>query len=291
MSSIILRTTPQLPGVAFRNDSDLGRDHNPSTNSTLNEKYAIHSTTPITPGTRMAIRYYCIGNGALRAEPNAIDQTINLSSVHHRPINAALYNMLPFVVKHETEDLTVGERADYAMRVPLLISGEWYWAYYLRLIDVGTSENLYSEITVANGVVTTRTPYVYTSANLSPTKPDFNINEAVPSEGNFYEVVRPLDISFSATDSQRFTEALEIIYGDASNKGVVSELGMVAGYANTVSLLNTSKAPVAGSYTECLKSIITDICNLDPTNFSSANEGIDFTIDLGSTIPKSEQAI
>lgn len=291
MASIILKTTPQMAGVAFRNDNDLGRDHSPASNSTLNEKFGIHNTTPVTPGTRMAIAYFGIGNGALRAEPNAIDGSVNLSSVHHRPVNASLYNLLPFVIKHSTEDLSAGDRAKYGMRVPIQISGEWYWAYYLRKIVVGNAQNLYNEITVANGLVTARIPYLYTTANLSPTKPDFSIDEAVPSEGNFYEVVRPLDVSFTATDAVLFTEALEILYGDAANKGVISEMCMVAGYANTVSLLNESKAPIAGTYVECLKAIVTDIFNLEPTSFTGANEGIDFTIDIGATIPKSEQAI
>lgn len=291
MTKVILKTTPTLYGSAFRNDNDLGLQHTPAVNTTINQKFDIHHTTTPTVGTRMAIGYYCMGNGALRSVPNVVDDTLSFGSVHHRPKNASLYNLLPFVAKHVSEDLSPAERLNYAMRVPVEIEGEYYWFYYLRKIIPTASENLFSEIVVSNGVITNTIPYTPTVADLSPVKPNFNINEAIPSTGNFYQVVKPLDISFTSDDVVLFNEALQLIYGDSDNRGIISELGLVAGYANTVPLLNENRVPVAGTYVESIRSIITDILNLDATNISSSTDGLRFIIDLGSTIPKYEKAV
>lgn len=290
MASPILKTTPTIYGSSFRNDNDLGIDHSPSSNTTINTKFGIHENTAVTAGSRMAIGYYSIGNGALRPSATASDGSFGFGSIPHLGKNAWLYNALPFVLKHTSEDLSPAERANYAMRVPVELDGEYYWAYYLRKIVIAQSENTFSEITVADGRITATEPFVPTIANLSPTKPDFVLSEAIQTDGSYYQVIKPLDISFTENDSVLFSEVIDLLYEDPANRGIISEIGLVAGYPNTVPLLDENKAPISGNYTELLKAITTDIINVEALNVNASSEGFDFTIDLGSTIPKYHRA-
>lgn len=74
------------------------------------------------------VNYFCIGNGG--ENPTVPYEIIDCHNWETR-----LYNMVPFRLVPTTQDLSSEERKMYRMRVPVVVNGKHYIAYYAKLFD------------------------------------------------------------------------------------------------------------------------------------------------------------
>ena len=86
----------------------LGKPYRLLPNTTLNEKFGILTKETPPPGSYPYMQYFCIGVGG----DNIIDGDDVFNFSEHTPLDGALFEHIPFVMRKVSSDLTVEERAD-----------------------------------------------------------------------------------------------------------------------------------------------------------------------------------
>ena len=137
--------TPTVCGVSLQTSSILKVPYIPKPNTTLNEKYGfIPGVTPAI-GTYPGLLYWCGGNKGHISTRSALGTSIS-TSIPHKPVESALYNGIPFVVRPVDNDLPPGGgtsdsvgRDDYGGRTLEQINGVTYIVYRLKKIDMSSA--------------------------------------------------------------------------------------------------------------------------------------------------------
>ena len=108
----------------------LGRDYMTKPNTTLNEKFDVLADVNVPEGMYPKLQYYCIGIGGDQLSESVSGFPVS----EHSPMDAALFEQIPFVIRPIQQDLTPTERANYRFRVIETIKNETYVCYYLKVI-------------------------------------------------------------------------------------------------------------------------------------------------------------
>ena len=206
--------------------------YQPLPNTTLNEKFDIleyeqqncvnnlKSDRPLYP----TIKGIVIGNGGL----SLLDSDIfDLKLGKHSPIDGALFNHLPFVLREENNDLPDTDKLNYRLRKELYIDGKKYVAYYLRIIK--ESELFYKPdiLYVDNNKAIPSIKVLSTDRtdilNPSPVK-----DNRMSTYNNTVEVYNILRYNFQI--SERDMLELENVFNVLNIKNrLITELGFVTG--------------------------------------------------------------
>ena len=206
--------------------------YQPLPNTTLNEKFDIleyeqqncvnnlKSDRPLYP----TIKGIVIGNGGL----SLVDSDIfDLKLGKHSPIDGALFNHLPFVLREENNDLPDADKLNYRLRKELYIDGKKYVAYYLRIIK--ESELFYKPdiLYVDNSKAIPSIKVLSTDRtdilNPSPVK-----DNRMSTYNNTVEVYNILRYNFQI--SERDMLELENVFNVLNIKNrLITELGFVTG--------------------------------------------------------------
>jgi hypothetical protein len=247
-------------------------------NSTLNEKFNIHSNVAVADTDKPAMRYIGIGNGGHRmvTGTNGIGKP---DVIQHVPRNAALYNQLPFVLRLTTEDLTTVERLKYRLRRLETHDGVTYVAYYLKLLELDAVVPQLELRTVADGV-TTSTEFNPTIADLNPIPPAINSGGVLTTTGDYIAATGKVPFTFSANDVAEFLNVCNIIYGD-EGYAMISEIALCSGVDRVVT---GDFSGVSIGYTDAIG---VQICNFISQfiHIPSNNAGIEYMYDVGSVEP------
>lgn len=276
----MINVTRTIYGAQLQSNLFNGIAHNPPANSTLNELYNIHEQINLLSTEYPSLNYFSIGNSGHRMI--ATEYGGKSSSVGHMARHAGLYRPLPFVIRPIGSDLTGVEQAKYGMRVPVLISGVHYWAYYLKKIDKTNIESELKLTTIANGIKTS-TIFTPDNADLSPPVPTIPNNGVITSDGSLLSTVTALDLSLSAADVALIIDAATIMYNDA-DAAIISEIGLVTGFIKIVSLLDQNRQSTGGTYAEAIKAQIASFGSAFH-QLTQANNGLEMLIDLGASEP------
>lgn len=247
-------------------------------NSTLNEKLGINQAMDIASNDTMAVRYVGIGNGGHSFIVGA-NGRVKWEAVHHTPRHTALYNQLPFVLRAENNDIPADQRMRYRLRRIEEHNGIRYVAYYLRVLDVTTSEPSMEIRRVQDGVTTT-TPYVPTIEDLNPVPPVLVAGQAVTTTGEYIATSIKIPFVMSAEDVAEFVDATKIIFGE-DGYAVISEMCTVAGVDRVV---NGDFMGQERQYTDTVRAQITSFIS---TAFVAEffTDGIKLTLDVGNVEP------
>lgn len=108
----------------------LGLEYNMIPNTTLNEKLGVLPQVEKPAGVYPIIRYLTIGCGGQSIIDNP---TTYPYSVHH-PTDASPFKIMPFIIRERDRDLTFAERQKYRLRKELVVDGNNYVAYYLKVL-------------------------------------------------------------------------------------------------------------------------------------------------------------
>lgn len=247
-------------------------------NSTLNEKFNIHTNIAIADSDRPAMLYVGIGNGGHRmvVGSNGIGKP---EIIQHTPRHAALYNQLPFILRLPSEDLTPVERAKYRLRRLETHDGITYVAYYLKKLDMTNTVPQLELRTVTDGV-TNSTVFSPTIADLNPTPPAINPGGVLTTTGDYIAATGKVPFTMDANEVAEFLNVANIIYGD-EGYAMISEIALCSGVDRTV------VGDFNGSSSGYTDSIGVQIMNFigQFVHVPSNNSGIDIEFDVGSVEP------
>lgn len=263
-------------GVYIQNHLILGLPYRQVAFTTLNELFNVQSGVAPDNGAAPNTPYLAIGNGghinATTAEGVPYQQLIL-----HDPRDTGLVNHVPFILREAADDISVAQRANYAMRVPVVIGGKNYIAYYLRKMDMSQVVVQLLINTVKDGV-TTSVPWVPTSANLRPTRRSVPNTGATPTNGQYVAAQATTTVPFSDADAQELINAAMIMYNGNPDLAIISELALVIAAPKVVS------ASVIGGgtiqYTEAVSASIASTLSAF-YHIPSLNKQLSLTFDIG----------
>lgn len=250
----------------------------PST--TLNEKLGIQSGIIPAAGTMPFLNYFVIGNGGHKftVGANGIGKP---EPVQHRATDAALYSQIPFVLREPANDLTQAQMAAYRLRVPLVINGVNYIAYYGKVFDYTGVAAAMQLTTVNPDGSTTVTPFVPDSTNLNPTPPDLSSTGVNVVTGQYVTSSSKLPLNLTANDQQELLNVANIMFGDPE-LAIISEIGLCSGVDKTVA--GGGSGQPTFNYTEAIAVQIVSFFNSFYA-MEYADDGIQVLLDVGATEP------
>ncbi len=167
-----------------------GINYYPLPNTTLNEKFNVLEHSQFEYITNENYRYPTISGVVIgRGGKEVVNSNLlNLKVGKHSPLDAALYEHIPFIIRPVSDDLISETRKNYRLRVEENIKGTRYALYYMKKLDMSNiwyrPEILYidySEVIPSAKILNT-----YRDDILSP-KPDKN-NDLVNLENTKFAV-------------------------------------------------------------------------------------------------------
>lgn len=227
--------TRTVYGSALQSAMFAGLPFSMDNNTTLNEKFGVLAGQPPEAGKMPTAQYYCIGNGGHQLATGTGGVAL-VETVQHTATDAALYKHLPFALRLATNDLGPAQQAQYALRTPVIISGQSYFAYYLKRLNISGSAVNSTLQTVVNGI-TTSSNFIPTTSNLSPTPPVLNSAGANILASQYVNCSTTLPINLSQSECSEIMDAATLLYGDPAY-AIISEIGICTGVDKLITLTN-----------------------------------------------------
>lgn len=253
-------------------------------NTTLNEKFGVLAGQIPAAGTIPFLDYFVIGNGGHKwsSTTTSTGQQIGKPEpVQHKATDAALYNQIPFVLREPANDLTQAQMLAYRLRVPLVVNGVNYIAYYAKAFDY-TGVAAQMQLTTVNpDGSTTVTPFVPDSSNLNPTPPDLSSTGVNVVTGQYVTSSAKLPLNLTANDQQELLNVANILYQDPE-LAIISEIGLCSGVDKQVA--GGGSGQPTFNYTEALVCQIVSFFNSFYA-MEYADDGIQVLLDVGATEP------
>lgn len=245
-------------------------------NSTLNQKLNINKDVDIPPGVTPSLLYFGVGNGGHRPVSSTIP---TFESIPHRAWDAAMYNQVPLVLRETNNDLSPTQRARYALRKLENINGVEYYAYYLKILDLGDTVPTMKHTINENGTLTTN-DFIPSNDNLNPVPPVLLADGTNPTEAEEVHVDTLTKITFDRFDRDEFVEVARILYNDPT-AAIITELALCSAAQRQLSI------DVDGSADNMLEGVGVQINYfVDVIEFvHKSNEGFELTLDLGGADP------
>lgn len=248
-------------------------------NTTLNEKFLVQAQVPPDANIYPNVRYYAIGNGGHVGKVGA-DGIFKLSQQLFYATSAALYNHLPFVLRPLGNDLSVADRAKYALRRIEDRNGIKYVAYYLRRLDMTSVVPSMSLTTVQDGQSVT-VPFVPDSSCLNPAPPLLSNTGVNTTDGTYVNSKATIGIILSDIDVTEFLNVIDIIYQDREY-AMISEIALCSGVDMFVEVTDpgsSAKFNVLEAISVQVNDFVNTVASLQFTNDVSWN------LDIGATEP------
>lgn len=273
--AIITRT---IYGAELQNCLFHGIPYPIHANSTLNEKLNIRPTDMPAAGVYPTQQYLVVGNRGHFVSVGA-EGIPYVDDYEHRVDDAALFGLVPLVLRLLTDDLPAVQRAKYCLRRIETHDGLQYAAYYGLRIDMTNVQSKLRKITVDNGVETV-VPFVPNNSNLNPVPPVIPPNQSIPALGNgdYLDVSMLISVVMSPADVQEYINACVILFG-SSKFAAISEIGLVSG----VSKLVPAEGPggTTFQFNEIIAAQITTHV-VRYNHMASNTNGASFTFDAGA---------
>jgi len=195
-------------------------------NSTLNQKFNLFPSEVLGPNEYPVLGYLGIGNKGATYDVTTSGYVLTTPQPH-LPRHASLYNFIPFIVRDIGNDLSSTERLKYRLRVPVVVGGRQYIAYYLRTLPIGNVIPTVELRNVNNGIITTNS-FSPALSDLSPTPPNLsNVNLNNPS-GDYLVSTAKVSFVLNQQDINEILQACDILFGDP-RYAVINEIAMVHG--------------------------------------------------------------
>lgn len=210
---------------------------------------------PETDTDSARIGYFCIGNGAHRADSGGTTGVPGLVAQPHRCYDSGPFyrtaqgygSLLPFVVRslgtdavpNISNDLDAAERQNYRLRRVIKKDGTWYAAYFAKKLNLADVSVVRELVTVVNGVESV-TPFTPTDSNMKPTLPTTITN----SDTTLLRVSAPISVPFGPTDVTELRNACNILFGTEA-AATISEVMFCHGVDRTI----VNQYPLTGTQT------------------------------------------
>lgn len=256
----------------------LGLPFSIKANTTLNEKFQIHTDVNLGETDMPRLRYIAIGNGG-HAFSTGADGIPTLDPIQHRPKSGSLYNHLPFILRPLDADLTAVERRNYRLRRIETINNIRYAAYYLRVLDMSQTSPQMELREVTDGVIST-VPYVPTISDLNPVAPPLTPNGVMTTTGSYIATTAKVQYVMTQWEVEELLAACVIKYG-SDKYAIISELALCSGIDRTVA------GEFNGASTGYVDAVAVQCCSFMNVGYIAkfSNSGLDIVLDVGSVEP------
>ena len=181
-------------------------------NTTLNEKLGIRETDKPPVGVYPFMGYLAIGNGGHKLALSG-DGVLGTDPLQQKATNGSPFKIMPFVLREQSDDLTVAVRARYALRKEEIHGGVRYYAYYLKRIDL-SNVNPTLESLVIDGETKTVSPYVPDSSVLNPVPEELSPTGVNTVDGDYISVTAKVPVDFTLDDMTELRNVAKILFGD-----------------------------------------------------------------------------
>ena len=215
---------PTLSGVELCNSLLLGAPYLFKQYTTINEALSINSGA-LSPGQAFTptLNYVAIGNGGHRIVQG--NSNVGMPKViQHSSTDSNLYNILPFVIRPQTNDLSVAEQANYALKTSRTIGNVAYFLYYLKILNASTSLVQNSLNTVSGNSVVSE-PFIPSISNLYPSPPPINNNQPNRLAKQYVKNANNTSFTLSSAEIQEFLQVVQIL-PEANNTPIISEMAL-----------------------------------------------------------------
>lgn len=144
---MVLSSQRTVYGMALQLSQLLNLEYTPLTNTTLNEKFDISPGYELEDNIYPKLRYFAIGIGG---NP-MLDNGVGYKYSQHSPVDAALFQHIPFIMRPVTSDLDDVERLQYRFRKVEIFDEIEYACYYLKVIQTIELRDYFYRITTKDG--------------------------------------------------------------------------------------------------------------------------------------------
>ena len=205
----------------------LGRDYMTKPNTTLNEKFDVLADVNGPEGMYPKLQYYCIGIGGDQLSESVSGFPVS----EHSPMDAALFEQIPFVIRPIQQDLTPTERANYRFRVIETIKNETYVCYYLKVIPGYTLRDDFYKVTTVNGLSTLKLMDTDNPEFLNPVPRNRRLNYDNMNTTEFITKIAKLEFNLMHNDIKELENVLNILGKDGRQ---LTEIGVCTGIDNII---------------------------------------------------------
>jgi len=216
--------------------------------ATLNAKLQIQQGQGLGTGETTRLVGIMLGVGGLTYS-TATNGRTRQSTVPHKPVDGAPFEILPLCVRDIGNDLSVTERQRYALRQIKNINGVDRIIYNARRMSFRESVIKMQERTTINGSTTAR-DFAPDASVLNPVPTVVSTENVNPLEGVSLVATARLNLVLDAFDVNEIINAAQIVYG-SENDAYVTEVQLLQGVERQVDG-GTGQAGQTVSYTELI---------------------------------------
>lgn len=193
---------------------------------------------PLVDTQNIKLQYLAIGTGGHTYIQNGSTGHPKPTPKPHKSRDTGLYEMVPFVCKPLSEDLSPTQREKYRLRTVVEIGGVKYAAYFLKRYDMSQYTPNQNIVKVANGSKVA-TPYKPTVNDLVPADPTISGE----NDGTYIQTTITLSVQFNEEELEWYREAYSLWFGDDSGNAIISEFAICSGVDKPI----TKRYPETGN--------------------------------------------
>lgn len=201
-----------------------GKTYSYKNNTTLNQYLDVLPDEQYPTGVYPTAKYLTIGTGG---NP-ALEAPTTYPYSQHSPLDAGLFNMIPFVLRETTNDLDFFSRQKYRLRKQVSINGNNYYAYYLKVLD-SDSEILYKkdfyQISHRTGSDTLDIYPLETKDTLNP-RPVTKVDKVISSNSSYVTSLCTVVFEMKYSELVELRNVFDILQIDTL---AITEVGLVTG--------------------------------------------------------------
>lgn len=250
-----------------------GKDYKIKPNTSLNQLHDILPNETFPPSVYPTIKYIAIGNGGLTSIDNNQNANVYPYS-YHTPVDAGLFNMIPFVIRAEGDDLNADQRLKYRLRKKITIKSAIYYAYYLKVINYDTDLDYKDDIYLISRRASSDTIDIYNTSTRDPLHPTpvTKVDKILSSNSSFVTKLSKITFELTKTELDEIKNACELL----ETSKFITELGIVTGYDK----ISSSGTEVIGSQIFCHCGMKVDL-----EVYGNTTSNYYRTIDIGGSEP------
>jgi hypothetical protein len=207
--------------------------------STMNERLNIEPSAVPTLTERVKLGILMAGNkGHVGVTGN---NGIALTSPqNHMATDGSLFGPVPFCLRTIDNDLTLEQRARYALRLQINIGGVEYFAYYGLRIEINPEEvNVEMVKMTTEDGQTVEEPFVPDTSNLYPDPITLPVAGAVTASDVKIAIKAIFEVPLSENDVAEYVNVAKIMNGGDERYAIISEFSLCTGADRTIQVTST----------------------------------------------------
>jgi len=222
---MIVNSQRTIYGLEYQANKLVGLPYTPRINTTLNEKFGVLPNEAAGSDIDHSVKYIGLGTGG-----ELVANSVNgYSRTQHSPLDAALFEHVPFVIRPVTNDLSAAEQTKYRLKVRKTIHNVDYYQYFLRVINSSDiTTGVYRVTANAAGSASLSLLTTDTTAQLNPA-----VAPVVSNNKSYITKMVKLKFNLTPADLTEINSAIDIMYQSNAVKPI-TEICVCGGLNKTV---------------------------------------------------------